>query len=122
MKVDDRAFYWLEDFSRSRPMVPRLVFGSKARFFSIEGSTVALDLGSRIVKVNISKVPMDETIPPDKPRIHIPELNQRATKKAPAAFAEDTLEDGTGPSNCYWKGEAAGMIFFSISGFAQLNR
>ena len=58
---------------------------------------VAPDLGTKTARVNISKVRTDETMPPDEPGIHIPELHKRSTTKAPVAFADDTLEDGTGP-------------------------
>ena len=41
----------------------------KGKIISLEGAMVGLDLGSRLIKVNMTKVRKNETIPPGKPGI-----------------------------------------------------
>ena len=112
LKVGDRAFYWFEDFSKVKADGSKAGVWIKGKVLSIDGGMVALDLGTRIVKVDISKVRKDETTPPDEPGIHIPELPKRSTTKAPVAFADDFLDDGTDPTNCFWNCETKGKSIY----------
>ena len=63
LQVNDTEFYWQEDKSKIRSE------GRKGgKIISLEGAMVGLDLG-RLIKVNMTKVRKDETIPPAKPGI-----------------------------------------------------
>ena len=96
----------------------------KGKVLFIEGGMVALDLGIRIVKVNIFKLKKNETMPPDEPGIHLPDPPKRSVTKAPVSFVDDALEDGTDPTNCYWKCEATGKIHLLeiLAGSARLSQ
>ena len=61
LQVKDRVFYWQEDKSKIRSD------GSKGGIWlkgKVNGAMVGLDLGTRLIKVNMTKVRKDETIPP----------------------------------------------------------
>ena len=122
IKVGDRALYWVEDLSKVK------ADGSKAGVWIkgevLEGGMVALDLGTCIVKVNISKVRKDETMPPEELGIHIPDPPKRSATKAPASYVDDSLEDGRDPTNCYWNCETKGKIHLLeiFAGSARLSQ
>ena len=68
LQVKDKVFYWQEDKSKIRSD------GSKGgiwlkKVISIEGAMVGLDLGTRLIKVNMTKLRKDETIPPGNPEL-----------------------------------------------------
>ena len=60
LQVKDKVFYWQEDKSKIRSDGGIWL---KGKVISIEGAMVGLDLGTRLIKVNVTKVRKDETIP-----------------------------------------------------------
>ena len=70
-QVKDKVFYWQEDKSKIRSDGSKEGIWLKGKVISIEGAMVGLDLGTRLIKVNMTKVRKDETIPPKKPGIDL---------------------------------------------------
>ena len=64
LQVKDKVFYWQEDKSKIRSDGSKGGIWLKGKVISIEGAMVGLDLGTRLIKVNMTKVRKDETIPP----------------------------------------------------------
>ena len=86
LQVKDKVFYWQEDKSKIRSDGSKGGIWLKGKVISIEGAMVGLDLGTRLIKVNMTKVRrtkinsrffwrdsfiLDETIPPEKPGIDL---------------------------------------------------
>ena len=69
LQVKDKVFYWQEDKSKIRSDGSKGGIWIKGKVISLEGAMVGLDLGTRLIKVNLTKVRKDETIPPGKPGI-----------------------------------------------------
>ena len=67
--MKDKVFYWQEDKSKIRSDGSKGGIWLKGKVISLEGAMVGLDLGTRLIKVNMTKVRKDETIPPGKPGI-----------------------------------------------------
>ena len=68
LQVKDKVFYWQEDKSKIRSDGSKGGIWLKGKVISIE---VGLDLGTRLIKVNMTKVRKDETIPLGKPGIDL---------------------------------------------------
>ena len=62
-EVKDNVFCWQEDKSKIRSDGGKGEIWLKGKVISLEGVMVGLDLGSRLIKVNMTKVRKDETIP-----------------------------------------------------------
>ena len=71
LQVNDKVFYWQEDKSKIRSDGSKGGIWLKGKVISLEGAMVGLDLGTRHIKVNMTKVRKDETIPPKKPGIDL---------------------------------------------------
>ena len=71
LQVKDKVFYWQEDKSKIRSDGSKGGIWLEGKVISIEGAMVGLDLGTRLIKVNMTKVRKDETIPPGKPGIDL---------------------------------------------------
>ena len=71
LQVKDRVFHWQEDKSKIRSDGSKGGIWLKGKVISIEGAMIGLDLGTRLIKVNVTKVRKDETIPPEKPGIDL---------------------------------------------------
>ena len=63
LQVKDKVFYWQEDKSKIRSDGSKGGILLKGKVISIEGA--GLDLWTRLIKVNMTKVSKDETIPPE---------------------------------------------------------
>ena len=87
--MKDKVFYWQEHKIRSD--------GSKGGIWiiSIEGAMVGLDLGARLIKVNMTKLRKDETIPPRKPRTDflLPEERESLQKEQPGSSVDTKKKD-----------------------------
>ena len=68
LQVKDKVFYWQEDKSKIRSDGSKGGIWLKGKVISIEGG---LDLGTRLIKVNMTKLRKDETIPSGKPGIDL---------------------------------------------------
>ena len=66
LQVKDKVFYRQEDNSKIRSDGSKGGIWLKGKVISIEGAMIGLDLGTRLIKVNMTKVRKDETIPPEK--------------------------------------------------------
>ena len=64
-QVGDRVFYRQEDKSKIKADLDGSKYGS---WISLQGSMAGIDLGTRIIKVNISKLRRDDTISPSSPK------------------------------------------------------
>ena len=62
LQVKDKVFYWQEDKSKIRSYGSKGGIWLKGKVISIEGAMVGLDLGTRLIKVNMTKLRKDETI------------------------------------------------------------
>ena len=62
LQVKDKVFYWQEDKSKIRSDGSKGGIWLKGKVISIEGAMVGLDLGTRLIKVNVTKVRKDATI------------------------------------------------------------
>ena len=71
LKVGDKVFYWQEDKSKIHFDGSKGGIRLKGKVISLEGAMVGLDLGTRLIKVNVTKVRKDDTIPPGKPGIEL---------------------------------------------------
>ena len=69
LQVKDKVFYWQEDKSKIRSDGSKGGIWLKGKVISIEGAMVGLDLGTRLIKVNMTKLRKDETIPPINPEL-----------------------------------------------------
>ena len=67
--MKDKVFYWQEDKSKIRSDGSKGGIWLKGKVISLEGAMVGLGLGARLIKVNMTKVRKEETIPPGKPGI-----------------------------------------------------
>ena len=85
LQVKDKVFYWQEDKSKTRSDGSNGGRGLKGKVISIEGAMVGLDLGTRLINVNMTKLRKDETIPPGKPGIDLllPEERESLQNQAP---------------------------------------
>ena len=84
--MKDKVFYWQEDKSKIRSDGGKGGIWLRGKVISIEGAMVGLDLGTRLVKVNMTKLRKDETIPPGKAGIDLllPEKQESLQKQQPA--------------------------------------
>ena len=73
---------------------------AKRKGHSIEGATVGLDLGTRLVKVNMTKVRKDETIPPGKPGIDflLPEERESLQKEQTGSSSDSKKKESSTPA------------------------
>ena len=69
LQVKDKVFYWQEDKSKIRSDGSKGGIWQKGKVIPLEGAMVGLDLGTRLIKVNMTKVRKDETILAGKPGI-----------------------------------------------------
>ena len=92
LQVKDKVFDWQEDESKIRSDGSKGGIWLKGKVISIEGAMVGLDLGTRLIKVNMTKVRKDETIPPGKPGIDLllPEERESLQKEQTGSSAVET--------------------------------
>ena len=90
LQVKDKVFYWQENKSKIRSDGSKGGIWLKGKVISIEGAMVGLDLGTRLIKVNMTKLRKDETIPPGKPGIDLllPEERESLQKEQPGSSAD----------------------------------
>ena len=90
LQVKDKVFYWQEDKSKIRSDGSKGRIWLKGKVICIEGAMVGLDLGTRLIKDNMTKVRKDETIPVGKPRIDLllPEERESLQKEQPGSSAD----------------------------------
>ena len=69
LQLKDKVFYSQEDKPEIRSDGSKGGIWLKGKVISLEGAMVGPDLGTRLIKVNMTKVRKDETIPPQKPGI-----------------------------------------------------
>ena len=69
----NKVFYWQEDKCKIKADGTKGGVWIKGKAISVEGAMIGVDLGSRIVKVNVSLLRRDDTIAPSKPGIELPE-------------------------------------------------
>ena len=114
-QVGDRVFYWQEDKSKIKADGSRYGSWIRAKVISLQGSMVGIDLGTRILKVNISKLRRDDTISPSSPGIELEppqlsRLNSKTTVNLADAFPEDCSEDGVPFTEALWNCVNRGKI------------
>ena len=99
-KVKDKLFYWQEDRSKIRSHGSKGGIWLKGKVISIEGAMVGLDLGTRLIKVNMTKVRKDETIPPRKPGIDLlsPEERESLQKEQTGSSADTKKKELSAPA------------------------
>ena len=84
LQVNENVFYWQEDKSKIRPDRSKgRKVTRKSHFFGRSN-----DLGTRLIKVNVTKVRKDETTPPGKNPCH---LHQLLSRQPPNALLETRL-------------------------------
>ena len=100
LQVKDKVFYWQEDKSKIRSDGSKGGIWLKGKVISIEGAMVGLDLGTRLIKVNMTKLRKDETISPGKPGIDLllPEERESSEKEQPGSSAESKKKESSAPA------------------------
>ena len=100
LQVKDQVFYWQEDKSKIRSDGSKGGIWLKGKVISIEGAMVGLDLGTRLIKVNMTKVRKDETIPPGKPGIDLllPEERESLQKEQDGSSADSKKKESSAPA------------------------
>ena len=100
LQVKDKVFYWQEDKSKIRSDGSKGGIWLKGKVISIEGAMVGLDLGTRLIKVNMTKLRKDETIPPGKPGIDLllPEERESLQKEQPGSSADTKKKESSAPA------------------------
>ena len=99
LQVKDKVFYWQEDKSKIRSDGSKGETWLKGKVISIEGAMVGLDLGTRLIKVNMTKLRKDETIPPGKPGIDLllPE-ERESLQKEQHSSADTKKKESSAPA------------------------
>ena len=150
--IGDKMFYWSEDKSKIKPDASKGSGGMwfKRKVISTDGTMVGIGLGTRLLKVNITKIRKDETLPPSKPGLdapcpeddlvkdimaeddsEVPKTNKRlTTKTAPpegepcfssGLFTEDMTCDSQHANwNCATKGKI--HVLEVVAGSARLRQ
>ena len=97
LQVKDKVFYWQEDKSKIRSDGSKGGIWLEGKVISIEGAMVGLDLGTRLIKVNMTKLRKDETIPPGKPGIDLllPEERESLQKEQPGSSADSKKKESS---------------------------
>ena len=97
LQVKDKVFYWQEDKSKIRSDGRKGGIWLKGKVISIEGVMVGLDLGTRLIKVNMTKLRKDETIPPGKPGIDLllPEERESLQKEQPGSSVDTKKKESS---------------------------
>ena len=100
LQVKDKAFYWQEDKSKIRSDGSKGGIWLKGKVISIEGAMVGLDLGTRLIKVNMTKLRKDDTIPPRKPGIDLllPEERESLQKEQPGSSVHTKKKESSAPA------------------------
>ena len=100
LQVKDKVFFWQEDKSKTRSDESKGGIWLKGKVISIEGAMVGLDLGTRLIKVNMTKVRRDETIPPEKPGtdLHLPEELESLQKEQTGSSADTKKKESSAPA------------------------
>ena len=100
LQVKDKVFYWQEDKSKIRSDGSKGGIWLNGKVISIEGAMVGLDLGTRLIKVNMTKVRKDETIPPGKPGIDLllPEERESLQKEQDGSSADSKKKESSAPA------------------------
>ena len=100
LQVKDKVFYWQEDKSKIRSDGSKEGILLKGKVISIEGAMVGLDIGTRLFKVNMTKVRKDETIPPEKPGIDLllPEERESLQKEQAGSSADSKKKESSAPA------------------------
>ena len=97
LPVKDQVFYWQEDKSKIRSDGSKGGIWPKGKVISIEGAMVGLDLGTRLIKVYMTKLRKDETIPPAKPGIDLL-LPEERQKEQPGSSADTKKKESSAPA------------------------
>ena len=97
LQVKDKVFYWQEDKSKICSDGSKGGIWLKGEVISIEG---AVDLGTRLIKVNMTKLRKDETIPPGKPGIDLllPEERESLQKEQPGSSVDTKKKESSAPA------------------------
>ena len=113
-QVGDRVFYWQEDKSKIKADGTKYGSWIRAKVVSLQGSMAGIDLGTRLIKVNISKLRRDDTISPSSPGISLePQLNRLGAKTTVDLVnvqPECVSEDGVPFDQALWNCETRGKI------------
>ena len=98
--MKDKVFYLQEDKSKIRSDGSKGGIWLKGKVISIQGAMVGLDLGTRLKKVNMTKVRKDETIPPRKPGIDLllPEEPESLQKEQAGSSADSKKKESSAPA------------------------
>ena len=128
----DRVYYWTQDQSKIKSDGTHGGKWIKGRILTAEGSMANIDLGTRVIKVNISKLRKDHNpvedvdVPLDPTALY---LNTDAERLDPAKIlmARDAAQyspDGLGYANSHWMPVTSGPIDFLelFSGSARLSQ
>ena len=97
LQVKDKVFYWQEDKSKIRSDRSKGGIWLKGKVVSIEGAMVGLDLGTRLVKVNMTKV---RKVPPRKSGINLrlPEEREPLQKEQDGSSADSKKKESSAPA------------------------
>ena len=100
LQVKDKVFYWQVDKSKIRSDGSKGGIWLKGKVISIEGAMVGLDLGTRLIKVNVTKVRKDETFLPGKPGIDLlsPEERESLQKEQTGSSADTKKKELSAPA------------------------
>ena len=100
LQVKNKVFYWQEDKSKIRSDGSKGGIWLKRKVISIEGAMVGLDLGTRLIKVNMTKVRKDETIHAEKPGIDLllPEERESLQKEQSGSSADTKKKESSTPA------------------------
>ena len=72
--IGDKIFYWSEDKPKIKPDASKGSGGMwlKGKVISTDGTMAGIDLGTHLLKVNVTKIRKDETLSPSKPGLDAP--------------------------------------------------
>ena len=100
LQVKDKVFYWQEDKSKIRSDGSMGGIWLKRKVIFIEGAMVGVDLGTPLIKVNMTKLRKDETIFPGKPGIDflLPEERESLQKEHPGSSVDTKKKESSAPA------------------------
>ena len=113
-QVGDRVFYWQEDKSKIKANGSKYGSWVRAKVISLQGSMAGIDLGARIIKVDVSKLRRDDAISPSSPGIalepQLMRLGAKTTVDLVDVESECLTEDGVPFDQALWNCETRGKI------------
>lgn len=124
----DKIYYWTEDKSKIKSDGSHSGKWIKGKIVSVDGSMVGIDLGTRILKVNISKIRKDHN-PIEDVDVPLDPAGLTASGVDPAILIQEADANQTGPetyrySDFTWQPVHRGKIDFLelFSGSARLSQ